>query len=136
MKNMLELAARVAKGGNQDRNFRLGCVAIRKDGAIVMSTNEKTQVPNPSAHAEARALRKAGYGSTLYVARITAEGELTMAKPCPRCQAKIRSYGVKKVIYSIAPGEFGIWYPEKQKVPANDFSVDKGSNHACWKKVK
>lgn len=134
MKSMIELAAKVAQSGNPDRNFRLGCVAQRKDGAIVFSTNEKTQKPNPCAHAEARVLRKAGYGATLWVARITSNGSLTMAKPCPKCQAKIRSYGVKKVIYSIAPGEFGTWYPGKTKTPDQDFIIERGACSVTWKK--
>ena len=114
---LLELAARAALGGDNNRNFQLGCVAVRKDGAIVVSTNEMTRVPQPKGHAESRALRKAGHGATLYVARVTRLNELAMAKPCPRCQALIRSFGVVKVYYTIDQENIGIWYPQKDKKP-------------------
>lgn len=114
---LIELAARTAKAGTDDRNFQLGCVAVRKDGAIVVSTNEMTRTPQPSGHAESRALRKAGHGATLYVARVTRNGDLAMAKPCPRCQALIRSFGVVKVHYTIDNESIGVWSPQKDKKP-------------------
>src|SRR5690554_3819666 len=111
MKYMLELAARVALSGRDNRNFKLGCVARRKDGAIVYSVNELIRFPTPSAHAEARVLKKSGRGATLWVARITKDSTWTIARPCARCQAKIRNMNVQKVYYTIAPNEFGVWYP-------------------------
>lgn len=113
---MLELAARVAMGGSQERNFRLGCVAKRSDGAVVFSTNERTRAPNPNAHAEARVLKKTDFGSTLWVARVNKDGSWSMARPCSKCQARIRNRGVKKVYYTISPGEYGVWYPQEGKI--------------------
>ena len=117
--NFLELAARIAISSDDNRNFLLGAVAKRKDGAIVTACNEMTKDPQPMGHAEARVLRKAGYGATMYVARQTRLGKLAMAKPCPRCQAMIRSYGVVKVCYTIDDENVGIWYPQKNKRPDN-----------------
>jgi deoxycytidylate deaminase len=112
-KELLNIAAKVAHKGSIDRTFKLGCVIKRRDGAIVKSSNNILKVPCHSGHAEVRALKKAGrHAQVLCVARIQrGNGEWAMAKPCKRCQAKIRSMGVKKVIYTISPNEFGIWYP-------------------------
>jgi len=117
MKNNLDLAAKIALGGSPKRSFWLGAVAKRKDGAIVVSTNEKVQKPTPTAHAEARVLRKAGKGATLWVGRVMrSDHSWAMAKPCKKCQALIRSMGVVKVYYTISPGNFGVWYPQKDKI--------------------
>ncbi len=49
-------------------------------------------------------------GATIYVARITKGGrELAMARPCHRCEAEIRRVGIKTVIYTINPYQFGVW---------------------------
>jgi tRNA(Arg) A34 adenosine deaminase TadA len=114
---LLRLAAYYALKGDPDRNFYLGCVIQRKDGAIIHSWNKKTEIPNPSTHAEARALQKADYKSTLYVARVTRDGGWAIAKPCTRCQARIRNKGIERVIYTIGPAEYGVWYPQRDKSP-------------------
>lgn len=95
----------------------MACVARRKDGALVVAVNAKTNSRTPPAHAEARVLRKAGHGSILWVARIDANEDWAMARPCPDCQILIRAREVKKVYYTISPGEYGIWYPQKAKKP-------------------
>jgi deoxycytidylate deaminase len=75
---------------------------------VVHSWNKKTEKPDPNLHAEARALQKADYKTTLYVARITQKGNWAMAKPCPRCQARIQNKGIAKVIYTIGPAEYDV----------------------------
>lgn len=108
---LLNMAAKIALRGNQNRTYFVGCVVKRKDGAIVTSTNEMVKVPTPQAHAEARTLRKSDWGCTLYVARITRDGDWAMSRPCPSCQAIIINRGVRKVYYTISPGEYGVWNP-------------------------
>jgi len=114
---LLEIAARIAAGGDQKRNYRLASVIQRRDGALVSSNNALTKEPQPAAHAEARSLRKADTGCTLYVARVLRDGTWASAKPCPRCQALIRAKGVKRVYYTIAPKEWGVWDVGKMKAP-------------------
>jgi tRNA(Arg) A34 adenosine deaminase TadA len=114
---LLDVAAALALAEKGRKNFRLGAVIKRLDGAIVTATNHHTKFPNPSAHAEARALRKADWGCVLYVARVTADGGWALSKPCKRCQAIIRNRGVKKVYYTIGPNEYGVWYPKQKKEP-------------------
>ena len=105
--------SRVAKlaYSNLEKNFLVGCIALRRDGVEVQSTNSRVQIPHPQAHAEARVLKKAGLGAILYVARVTRDKKWCMAKPCASCQNLIRSRRVKRVVYTIGPNEFGVWIP-------------------------
>lgn len=114
---MLEAAAFLAANTkDRSKNFFHGCIVQRDDGAFVRSVNS-TFVENktPPAHAEARALRKAGRGGILWVARVSRDGEWATSRPCPNCSALIINKGIKKVYYTIAPGEYGIWKPQEQK---------------------
>ena len=62
-----------------------------------------------SIHAEVDCLTKAPYdsikGSTIYVCRRKALGELGNARPCKGCEAHLRKLGVSKVVYSGEGGE-------------------------------
>jgi cytidine deaminase len=97
---LINLAASRAVTGPIDRRFYVGAVAIRKDGAIVTARNELVEIPTYPGHAEARLMRKAGYGAIVFVARVLRNGDLALAKPCPRCQSVMRNHGVKKVYYT------------------------------------
>lgn len=109
---MLSDAAKLAANTKQQgKQFLLGCIAERKDGALVKSTNSKVKVPEASAHAEARSLRKAGFGATLWVARVLKDGSWAMAKPCKNCETLIRNKGVKKVYYTTGPNSWESWEP-------------------------
>jgi len=103
----MEMAANYARTIDDGRNFRLAALAIRTDGVIVKSTNLSTQLPQPRGHAEARVMLKAGWGSTVYVARVMKNGELALSKPCANCERMMRARGVKKVYYSISQNEYG-----------------------------
>ena len=106
---LLDEAAKLAFSGDKRKHHLLAAVAKRKDGAIVSSRNGMTQVPRPSAHAEARVLKKAGHGATLYVAKVQKKsGEWGLAKPCKNCMTLIRNMKVKRVFYTIAPQEYGV----------------------------
>lgn len=119
---LLELAAAIAKGGkssvaNKKKNYLIAAIAQRTDGAIVISQNSQTKEPEPNAHAEVRVLKKADIGCTLYVARVLRDGTWAMAKPCNKCQTRIRNRGVKRVYYTIGPDEWGVWDVNKEKRP-------------------
>ena len=106
--DMLSLAAGVALRKDDRRSFRLGAVGIRKDGALVSSTNGPSPYPCPEVHAEARLCNKLTPGSTVWVARIRHDGSLGMARPCHTCQKRLRSSGVRRVIYTISDSEHGV----------------------------
>lgn len=110
---------------DQDRrNFWLGAIGIRADGATVSSRNGavsysasvETYHLNPNSHAEGRLLRKLGKGGIVYVARVFRKDRtLAMARPCGMCQTRLKAFGVKKVFYTIDDHHYGIWYPDKDK---------------------
>ena len=105
----LKIAAGIAKQGESDRSFFLGCVGIRgSDNKMVASFNGKTSSPKRSTHAEYRCSRKLTPGSVLYVARITKSGEMALAKPCRNCIKALKSKGCKRVYYSISDSEYGV----------------------------
>lgn len=66
-----------------------------------------------STHAEMDAVAKARAktdltGTKIYVARLRVDGLVGMARPCEICQEVLRSYGVKRAIYTINDFEFGV----------------------------
>lgn len=110
---------------NKDpRNFWLGAVGLRSDGAYVSSRNgavfysssvEKYQL-HTNSHAEGRLLRKLGKNGIVYVARVfRKDRNLAMARPCSMCQIKLRAFNVEKVYYTIDEHHYGIWYPKKYR---------------------
>jgi cytidine deaminase len=123
MLNLLRQAAQVALPTSHDdhRHFWLGCIGIRDDGVMVSSKNGSVAFTDtvknyqliPSSHAEGRVLRKLGKNGTLYVARVSKkDNSLAMARPCGLCQIRIKSFGVKKVYYTINNKQYGVWYSD------------------------
>jgi tRNA(Arg) A34 adenosine deaminase TadA len=106
MLNLLAIACTVADPtSDKNRKALIGAVAIRQDGTLVKSRNGSTPRPDgisPSCHAEARVLRKAGFGATVYVARVKRDGSLGMAKPCVHCMAALKSRGVEMVYWTVS----------------------------------
>ena len=86
LSNAAEIAA---NSKSTKKNFFLAAIALRKDGAWVTSTNQTASDSQMfCAHAEARALKKAGKGCTLWVARVLKDKKTwAMAKPCEKCEA-------------------------------------------------
>lgn len=116
MLQLLQMASDVANRSTDIcRKAFVGAVAIRRDGVMVSSrngsTNSNCSAKTPSIHAEARVLRKSGHGAIVYVARVCRDGSLALAKPCVRCQALLRSHGVKAVYYSVSNEEWEVYTP-------------------------
>jgi len=112
-KKMLTAAAEVAiqnKGNKFDnRTFLLGAVGVRNDGVIVSSRNIAAPDYAPDHHAETRLARKLTPNSTVWVARIARrDGSWALARPCTGCEMRLKQSGVKRVVYTIAPNEWGI----------------------------
>lgn len=105
IKDMVRLASSFAQAGDPKRQFLLCSIGIRKDGAVVISRNERSVCRNPAAHAEARLVRKLGFDAPMIlVVRILKNGDLAMAKPCPDCERALRAYRVKKIFYTTENG--------------------------------
>lgn len=122
MHPLLIMASQVALPTSEfdKRNFWLGCVGIRDDGAMVSSRNGAAEFSStienyqlmPNSHAEGRVLRKLGKNGTLFVARVSRKDRsLAMSQPCGMCQVRIRAFNVKKVYYTINEYQYGIWMP-------------------------
>jgi hypothetical protein len=107
MLRYLDHAITLACKINDGRNFRHAAIGVRDDGTIIKSTNLMTEIPHPRGHAESRLMLKAGWGSTVYVARVLKNGEAALSKPCHNCEHIMRSRGVKKVFYTISKNEYG-----------------------------
>lgn len=75
----------------------IGCVIVRNGEIIARAHNEREQSGDPTAHAEALALRRAGtalrswrlVGCTLYVT----------LEPCPMCAGAISQSRVDRLVY-------------------------------------
>jgi tRNA(Arg) A34 adenosine deaminase TadA len=117
-RRMLATAAEAAKEypeRRDNRSFILGAVGLRNDGVLVTARNIAAQDVVPTHHAEARVVRKLTPNSVVWVARVSkATGEWTMSKPCQSCEGRMRAAGVKKVVYTIAPNEWGTLYLSRE----------------------
>jgi len=107
-KKMLFEAAQVAIKScdlrTDKRNYLLGAIGVR-----VKSKNIAATDCVPDHHAEARLSRKLTPKSTVWVARVTRKnGSWAMARPCRNCENKLRAIGVKRIVYTISPGEWGV----------------------------
>jgi cytidine deaminase len=111
-KRMLDLAAEVAvddRSSLDNRTFFLGAVGERRDGVLVTARNIAATDIAPSHHAEARVVRKLTPHSTVWVARVAkGTGEWAMSRPCGGCQRRMKASGVKRVVYTINPDEWGV----------------------------
>ena len=110
---MLKMAASIAQKSRDKyhqggQEFHLGAVGVRKDGATVHAHNSyRRGALSPLSHAEYRILSRLGRGETLYVARVLHDDSWGMARPCSGCMEAMKNRGVKKVIYTIGPDEYG-----------------------------
>lgn len=108
-KELLNQAAKVALLKDDDRYFKLGAIGVRFDGTKVNAYNGNTIGGKvPSAHCEARLSRKLDRGATVFLARITADGQWANSKPCASCRSYLSAVRTKRVVYTIGPNEYGI----------------------------
>lgn len=87
---------------------------IKFGGAVLATEHNKGEYrTDGEGHAEVRACLRASAkgrslrGATIISIRVTATGKLANARPCMKCVATLREYGIKKVVYSTAEGTSG-----------------------------
>ena len=112
-KKMLIEAANIAVKNKvhkiDNRTFLLGAVGERNDGVLVSASNIAAPDYAPDHHAETRLARKLTPNSTVWVARISRkDGSWALARPCSGCELRLRRAGIKRVVYTIAPNEWGV----------------------------
>lgn len=103
---LLDLACNISRLKDDDRNYFLGSIGIRRDGIYVMSQNGAPKYPTPEHHCETRLLRKLGKYGTIYLARSLADGTWGNAKPCFCCQIAMKSKKVVRCYYTCGPKEW------------------------------
>lgn len=106
IRKLFALACRAAS--RRDRRFRrdylVGAIGIRADGARVSSQNLPDCNRRACSHAETRLCRKLDFGSEVFVVRIGRDGKLMDCMPCPWCLKNLVDKGVKKCYYSTVEG--------------------------------
>lgn len=104
---MLNRAAHVARRGS-DRQYLIGAITRRRDGALITASNGRSILPTRDSHAEIRLIRKLDRAPVVYIARVMkGTGELGLAHPCWRCIVAMKSRGVKECFFTIAPTKYG-----------------------------
>ena len=105
---MAAVAAKENPEKYDNRAFYLGAVGLRNDGLIVTAKNVAATDIVRTHHAEVRVIRKLTPNSIIWVARVSrVDGKWTTSRPCSSCQRRMKNAGVKKVVYTISPDEWG-----------------------------
>jgi len=116
------MACKAAEQSGHDV-FRHGAVLIRGGSILNISSNSdnhtsfgqrfRNQPGRATHHAETACVlgldKSVTRGSTMYVARVNRQGEWKMSKPCSMCHEVMRFVGVKRVVYTIGPNEWGTY---------------------------
>jgi len=98
--------------------FKLGAVLIKNKSVVgtgwnwYRKTSPKSSTRNFGIHAEFHCLRGLSLsdtkGSTLYVARLTIQGTLAIAKPCQSCEVLLRTMLIKRAYYTNRRGSIDV----------------------------
>jgi tRNA(Arg) A34 adenosine deaminase TadA len=88
--------------------WKVGAVVVRSGRVLGRGNNRYRNNPaiveknDVSYHAEEVAIRRAGstQGATIYVARITRSGYVSIAKPCETCQTLLEEAGIQTAVWT------------------------------------
>ncbi len=83
---------------SRHRQHKLSAVILK--GSNIVSTGWNFSHTHAEHTAINRAWRTDIHGATLVVMRLRRDGKIGMARPCPRCLAKIIEAGIKRCIYT------------------------------------
>ena len=110
----LKIAAKVAEQSGYGR-FRH---SANSDNHTSFGQRFRTRPGRATHHAETSCVlgvnRTATTGATVYVARVNRQGEWRMSKPCSMCHEVMKFVGIKKVVYTIGPNEWGTYKIEEE----------------------
>lgn len=123
----LKIAAKVAEQSGHD-SFRHGAVLIKGGSVINVAANNdnhssfaqrfRTDPGRATHHAELGCVlgleKSATAGATIYVARIGKKGNWKNSKPCSMCHEVMSYVGVRRVVYTIGPNEWGTYKIEEE----------------------
>jgi deoxycytidylate deaminase len=122
----IKLAIRVAQNTTHDNRYHFGAVLARKGRVINVGWNQCRTHPQSKTrynwiHCEQKLLLGISgrnlAASDIFIARMgyNCRSQMMMAKPCKRCQAIILEAGIRKVYYTIGPGQIGVWNVKRDK---------------------
>ncbi|MFE9139496.1 hypothetical protein [Streptomyces sp. NPDC007355] len=107
MQSISLIDAAVRQAMKSQCRYRLGAVLATGNRILAAAPNIRRNSPtvdfrHATFHAEEAVLRRVRHaaGSTIYVARVDAQGHPRMARPCPRCQKALAQSGVTNVFYT------------------------------------
>ena len=118
----LRMAAKAAENSGHD-TFRHGAVLVKGGSIMNISANNdnhtsfgqrfRSQPGRATQHAEVACIlgmdRSVTQGSTMYVARVDKQGCWRLSKPCSMCHEAMKFVGIRRVVYTIAPSEWGTY---------------------------
>lgn len=107
--NYFNIAAKLTTNKADKRNFLVGSIALRKDGAMVSAINSASEIPNRLLHSEYRLSKKCDVGSIVYVCRVRLlDGNFGSARPCHSCKKCLMTKGISKVFYTLDQFSYGV----------------------------
>lgn len=106
MNKYLQRALEVAK--KSKCRYKHGCVVVNNGRIVSTATNKKVGDPETAwrkshVHAEIAAVVAAGkhaHGSSVYVARVAADGSPAVSQPCKKCEGYLSRVGVAQVVWT------------------------------------
>ncbi len=120
MNQYLKMAKRLAESHAYDDSleYRLCAVIVRGGAVLSVGFNKRTNSAlmdhyavrdHQTVHAEVDAVLQVRKnidltGAKIYVVRLLKCGETAISKPCGTCQAVLRAYGIKKMVYTLSGG--------------------------------
>ena len=118
----LKMAARAAEQSGHDV-FRHGAVLIKGGSVLNIAANSnnhtsfgqrfRSEPGRATHHAETACIlgldKTITQGSTVYVARVNRQGEWKKSKPCSMCHEVLKFVGVKRVVYTVGPHQWGAY---------------------------
>ncbi len=116
----LRMAAKAAEQSGHDV-FRHGAVLVRGGSILNIAANSdnhtsfgqrfRSEPGRATHHAETACVlgidKSITQGAVVYAARIKKAGEWKNSRPCSMCHEVMRFVGIKKVVYTIGPNEWG-----------------------------
>ena len=125
----LRMAAKAAENSEHD-TFRHGAVLVKGGSIINIAANNDNHTPfgerfrtspgRATHHAELGCImgidRSTTTGGVVYAARVNKAGEWKMSKPCSMCHEAMKFVGIKKVVYTIGPNEWGCYKIHDEEV--------------------
>jgi tRNA(Arg) A34 adenosine deaminase TadA len=123
---LVAIEAARGTGLPDDLPAHLGAVIVRGGKVLSVGVNSRRQNeyvffhgnhPDGTVHAEIDAVFKVRRkidldGCKMYVARVTKNGDIALAKPCEMCRQVLSRYGIRRVYFTVDEDHHDVMYIE------------------------